>query len=328
LPTDKIKKTGKVIKRTASGLCIILFITAFANFIFCILEKDSLNNAYGEFIKISSGEICVSVQGTGSKIIVLLTGANSPSPVLEMAPLAEKLKDNFTVVTIEYFGYGLSDIVKTDRTIENICEEIHDVLQQLGYAKFILMAHSISGVYGLYYANIYPEEVQAFVGIDSSVPKQDDYFKPAQAINIMAAHIARFLRFTGILRVVSKISPRIIITGANDFERSEKDAVLLRKLYLNYWFNASQMNELKSQPENFEKARNMKFPDALPVLFFLSDETSAMLPEWYNLHSEILGDKVQSMIVSLKGSHYLHYQYSKEIVGTFDEWANSLENVF
>jgi pimeloyl-ACP methyl ester carboxylesterase len=321
----KFKKVGKVAAGIALCLCIILLITTVSNFILNVIETGSLDNPYGKFIKINGEKICVNIQGTGSKVVVLLTGAGSPSPVLEMAPLAEKLDDNFTVVTIEYFGYGLSDITKKERTIENINEEIHNVLQQLGYTKFILMAHSISGIYGLYYTNAYPGEVQAFVGIDSSVPKQDDYFKSAQSINIIAAHIARFSRFTGILRIVSKLFPQVIIANTNDFEFSAENAALLRKLYLHYWFNASQMNELKLQPINFEKTCNMKFPETIPVLFFLSNETSTVLPEWYNLHSEILGNKSQSRIVALNGSHYLHYQYSKEIVITFDEWVKSLD---
>lgn len=34
----------------------------------------------------------------------------------------------------------------------------------------MLMGHSISGLYGLDYVNKYPDEVSAFVGLDSSVP--------------------------------------------------------------------------------------------------------------------------------------------------------------
>ncbi|MNJ75495.1 hypothetical protein D3C77_726010 [compost metagenome] len=34
------------------------------------------------------------------------------------------------------------------------------------------MGHSISGIYGLNYVNKYENEVSAFVGIDSSAPKQ------------------------------------------------------------------------------------------------------------------------------------------------------------
>jgi pimeloyl-ACP methyl ester carboxylesterase len=324
----KFKRFCKITAGIALCLCIILLITTVSNFALNVIEKDSLNNSYGKFIKIDGEKICVNIQGTGSKVVVVLTGANSPSPVLEMAPLADKLKDNFTVVTIEYFGYGLSDIVKSDRTIENICKEIHAVLQQLGYVRYTLMAHSISGVYGLYYANIYPDEIQSFVGIDSSIPKQDDYLKSAQSMNIMAAHIARFSRFSGILRIVSKFFPQIIIANTNGFERSKEKTILLRKMYLNYWFNATQMNELKLQPVNFEKARDMKFPNAVPVLFFLSNETGAFLPQWHNLHNELINNKNQSKIVFLNGSHYLHYQYSREITDIFNEWINSLGNIF
>lgn len=318
----KFRRFGKIAGNIALCLCGILLIATFANLVFCAIEKDGLKNGYGRFINVNNGKICVDVQGAGEKVIVLLAGTGSPSPVLEMAPLAEKLKNNFTVTTIEYFGYGLSDITKTERTVENICKEIHTVLQQLQYTKYILMAHSVSGIYGLYYTNIYPDEVQAFVGIDPSVPKQDDYLKSAQSINIIAAHIARFSRFTGILRIASKFFPQIIIAGTNDFERSENDVALLRKLYLNYWFNASQMNELKLWPKNSKTTRDMEFPETVPVLFFLSNETSAMLPEWYNLHDEIIGNENKSKIISLNGSHYLHYQHSKEIVIAFNEWIS------
>jgi pimeloyl-ACP methyl ester carboxylesterase len=328
LLNGKAEKFGKIIRGLALCLAAMLFITTFVNLVLCAVEKSSLKGGYGRLMDVNNGKICVDVQGTGSKIVVLLSGAGSPSPVLEMASLTEKLRGNFTVVAIEYFGYGLSDIVKDDRTVENICKEIHAVLQQLKYTRYILMAHSISGIYGLYYANIYPDEVQAFVGIDSSVPKQNDYLKSAQSINIVAAHIVRFSRFTGILRIVSKLSPQIIIADVNDFERPKKDIIFLRKLYLNYWFNALQMNELKLQPQNSEKARDMKFPETTPVLFFLLNETVRILPEWPNLHDEIIGDKSRSRIIVLDGSHYLHYQYSKEITITFDDWINSLGNVF
>jgi pimeloyl-ACP methyl ester carboxylesterase len=249
LAKGKVGKFGKVALSIALGLCAVLLITTIANFVLCAIEKDGLEDCYGGLIQVTNGRICVDVHGTGSKVVVLLTGANSPSPALEMAPLADKLKDNFTVIIIEYFGYGLSDIVKSGRTIENICKEIYAVLQRLEYARYTLMAHSISGVYGLYYANIYSDEIQSFVGIDSSVPKQDDYLKSAQSMNIMAAHIARFLRFSGILRIASKFFPQIIIANTNDFERSKEKPILLRRMYLNYWFNAAQMNK-KSPPQS------------------------------------------------------------------------------
>ncbi len=47
------------------------------------------------------------------------------SPVLDFKPLAAELKDDYTVVTVEYLRYGLSGLTDTPRTIENITSEIH-----------------------------------------------------------------------------------------------------------------------------------------------------------------------------------------------------------
>ena len=73
-------------------------------------------------------------------------------------------------MVIEPFGYGLSALTEKERSTENIVSEIHEALQRLQIERYILMGHSISGLYGLDYVNKYPNEVSAFVGLDSSVP--------------------------------------------------------------------------------------------------------------------------------------------------------------
>lgn len=68
---------------------------------------------------------------------------------------------------MEPFGYGLSDQVDTERSIENIIEELYTCLEEIGVHQYYLMAHSISGLYSLYYANTYPEKIHGFIGIRS-----------------------------------------------------------------------------------------------------------------------------------------------------------------
>ncbi|WP_066496148.1 alpha/beta fold hydrolase [Abyssisolibacter fermentans] len=304
---------------------IILFIfglftiSTIINCICCKLEIKKLNNCYGKFVQINEEKMCVDISGSGNKVVVLLTGWCSPSPVLEMAPLREWLKDEYMVITIEYYGYGLSDITKKERTIENITEEIHCVLQSLGYSRYTFMAHSISGVYGLYYANQYPEEVEAFVGIDTSVPKQNEYMN-TQKLNLKSAYISIFEKNIGILRIASKISSRLIVDDVKGFIRSKEDTKLLIMLYLNKWFNKTVINEQQNSIENFKKCKYLKFPKEIPVLFFLSSKECEKLKQWYILHEEIITDKKRSKIVILEGSHFLHYYYSLEIINIFKKW--------
>ena len=84
----------------------------------------------------------------------------------------EKLSPFYKVAVIEPFGYGVSDVTEKERCLGNIVEEMHEALQQLGIDRYILMGHSIAGIYGLEYVNRYEHKVRAFVGIDSSYPKQ------------------------------------------------------------------------------------------------------------------------------------------------------------
>lgn len=268
--------------------------------------------SYGQLLVINNEKLCVNIEGTGDKVIILLPGAVTASPVLEMKPLAKFLSDKFTVVTLEYFGYGLSENTKRARTIELITEEIHCVLQTLGFLKYTIMAHSISGIYGLYYTNKYPDEVEAFIGIDSSVPRQNELFN-VMKINIFAVRWQRLLTRLGIRRRLSGLKPDALIANVKGYDRSIEEAEFIRKLSLKNIFNSNILDELKNGTSNFEKAANMKFPEYIPVLFFLSTDTMKVFKEWRKLHEEIIEGNSQCEILEFEGTHSLYNQFAKEI---------------
>ena len=85
----------------------------------------------------------------------------------------EKIIDNlreYRTIVIEYFGYNESDDTKRRRSVEEICYEIHTALHLLRIKKYILMPHSISGLYAMHYINKYPKEVDGLIGIDITLP--------------------------------------------------------------------------------------------------------------------------------------------------------------
>ena len=89
------------------------------------------------------------------------------------------------MITVEPFGYGLSDQVDTERSIENIIEELYTCLEEIG-------VH-------LYYANTYPEKIHGFIGIDSSVPKQNENepFNTTK-LNFLMAYLSKAKNALGI----------------------------------------------------------------------------------------------------------------------------------
>lgn len=102
----------------------------------------------------------------------MLSGWGTDSPIDDFFPLYSKLSENYQVVVLEYFGYSGSDITTDERTNEAMVQEIRTALHKLNInPPYILMPHSMSGLYSLYYANNYPSEVSGIIGIDMSLPQ-------------------------------------------------------------------------------------------------------------------------------------------------------------
>lgn len=88
----------------------------------------------------------------------------------DFSDLINALKEEFQIIVIEYYGYGASEDTHRPRTSENICYEIYNALKKLDVKSYILIPHSISGLYALSYVNSYPDEVEAIIGIDMTLP--------------------------------------------------------------------------------------------------------------------------------------------------------------
>lgn len=310
-----MKKTKKYIFKVLGGLLIALIALAVtgivSNKLIIRIDTDKTAGLYGQTVEVHGDNMCVDVQGNGEQVIVLLPGWGTYSSVLDFKPLTDQLKDNYTVVTIEYFGYGLSDWTDKPRTIENITSEVHTALEKLGYNQYILMAHSMSGVYGIYYAHEYPHEVKAFVGIEASFPEQTDEEENLTLVKGMTN--------LGLYRLLTIGEEEALIqNGAADYYTKE-ELTNNRKIALKNIFNKNICDEYKLHCENFEKAGNLLFAETIPVLYFLSNESVAEDTSWETGHLKYMTNP-NSKLVKLDGGHYLYGQQAKEIAQCFREW--------
>ena len=178
-------------------------------------------------MEVMGKNMIADVKGEENAItIIVLPGWGSPSPVLEFLPLVDRLSERFRIITIEPFGYGLSDESGTERKLDTIVEELHECTKQLGCDQYYLMAHSLSGLYSLYWANMYPQEVQGFIGIDSSVPKQSDeepFPISMVALNKLSAYLQKAKNVTGITRLQSISHPEKAIYADLSYEYTEEE---------------------------------------------------------------------------------------------------------
>lgn len=257
---------------------------------------------YGQRVAVDGKEMNVLIEGDGEQTIVLLPGFGTGSPVLDFSPLITELSANYRVVAVEPFGYGLSDQTDVPRTTANIVSEIHEAVQGLGIDEYVLMGHSIAGIYALDYVEQYRDEVTAFVGIDSSLPGQPgmDADLPVDALRVAKA--------LGITRAVTALAGDQYAGGPYDEATREQ----LGMISLRNTSSATYSDEMSRIAENFSDAKGAVFPTDLPVLLFVQADNPTVAG-WLPLHEEQAASVDRGEVVTLDADHYLHHTKSPEI---------------
>ncbi len=319
-----LRKIRKVLKWLLILLAAVIVLGIIINAICRLAAKPKLQDAYGQEVSVNGKSMRVDMKGESNQpVIILLSGLSCASPVLELEPLADALSQNYCVVTVEPFGYGLSDGADQDRTIENIVNELHTCVETLGYEEYYLMAHSIGGLYSLYWANQYPDEVKGFIGIDPSVPGMNDE-QPLPismtAINKLSGYLSKAMSGVGLTRLLSAGDPRSAIYADSTYPYTEKELEVYRILSVDNAYNKTVMNEMKFLDANVETARGMRFPDQVAVLEFVSGSNCELMSSWEQLHYDILPENGRGEVIRLEGSHYLHFEFLDQIVEHVFNW--------
>jgi len=282
------------------------------NFAFSMYERNTYK-APGTLVEVDGRKMHVYQRGEGPHTIILLSGLGTAAPVLDFEPLIERLSKHNKVVVVESFGYGYSDITNKARSVENIASEIRSALQVAGIkGPYILMPHSVSGIYATYYANAYPEEVEAIIGIDSTLPRMCDYFE--EAAPTMPA-MMKYFAPSGLARLLLLLDEGSYLPVNDDKVYAEVNLRQTRAIFAWKAFNKNIVAETNEMGKNLEKTLNMGFDKKLPVLMFVKEnkkvredgKTSRSFYETY------LAGLENGKYIPLEGNHYLHWTNSERI---------------
>ncbi len=277
-------------------------------------EKEYIK-PYGHKVYTSFGGMNVEIVGNKGPVIVLLSGLGTVTPILDFRPLAKELSTFAKVITIEYYGYGYSDMALRPRSISNITQEIHEVLMRLNVDKYYLMPHSVSAVYSLYYALQHSNEVLGILSIDGSVPEQIDYIKDIKKSKIMAV-----LKTTGLQRVVDLLFKNVITPDAKEYKEDIKQ---IKAQTFAHHTNFTIQDEENRIYSNFNACRGLSYPKEMPVLMFISTQTSNFTKGWWQkLHERQIASLDNARIMLVEGNHHLHRTNSKLLAKEVSNFLN------
>jgi pimeloyl-ACP methyl ester carboxylesterase len=314
----RVRRLPRILTIVGLAIVAVVAISTVSNVVLTAFERGDLPR-YGEKVSIETGEINVSVTGStrdGARTVVLLSGYGTASPVLDFTPLVDELDDDYKVVVVERFGYGYSDNLDVPpRTVENVSTELHEVLAELDVTdSYVLLAHSIAGIYALDYVNRYPGEVSTLVTLDGTVP--EDF--------AVSPHIGggweRALAVTGWVRWMTALNPAITAPTAPTGVYSEHDIERIRLLTIWNYANPAMIDENNRSAENFAAVQSLSYPPDLPVLAFLSQQLTDANSEWLPAHEQQLESVDRSELRVLDGGHYLHWTHSMQIADSLDRF--------
>lgn len=131
---------------------------------------------------LGSGKLEYVISGQGRPVIVLLSGYGVDIDV-SWNKVWLKAKAISTVFAYNRFGYGGSDRVKEVQSGSVVIATLRDLLKMKNLEPpYVLVGHSLGGLYANLFARQYPQEVSGMVLIDATYPDQQSTMSGEQSL--------------------------------------------------------------------------------------------------------------------------------------------------
>lgn len=293
----------------AMMIILVLFvIISFVRHKICSSKEKDLRTPLGALVEVNGHNMSVYIEGKGDKTLVFLSGGGTCSPILDFKSLYSLLTDEYKIVVVEKFGYGFSDVVDEKRDIDTILSETRMALEKAEVqGPYILCPHSMSGLEALYWAQKYPKEVEAIIGLDMAVPGYYDEMN----ISIPVMKAGQYGAALGITRWI----PSLAESDAMKFGTlSDKEKEIYRAVFYQRTATVTMINEMKTVKDNANVVKENGVPQ-VPMLLFLSNGsggTGFTEERWRSIPKEYISASENARFIELDCPHYVHdYKYEE-----------------
>ncbi len=283
------------------GVVILLFLAIFINHQIRLKKEAKLLTPIGQLVEVDGHKMNIYIEGEGEQTIVFLSGGGTCSPVLDFKSLYSLLSDDYKVVVVEKFGYGFSDVVDKERDVASVLADTRAALAAAGVeGPYILCPHSMSGIEALYWAQQYPEEVSAIVGLDMAVPRAYEDYK----MNVPMLKLSQLAARMGVIRLLPGVAESEAMKYGTLIEEEKE---IYKAVFFSRTATTTMMNEVGSIKESAKVVDDAGVPQ-VPMLLFVSNGSGTGWEEeaWRNYQKDYIQEVSDGRLVELNCSHYVH----------------------
>lgn len=268
-------------------------------------SERAANPAPGVMVDVGGRRMHVHTVGQGEASIVLLPGLGVPAPVLDFEPLTQELSQWARVTVVEPFGYGWSEGSDSPMLPGDVARDVHTALHGAGVpGPYVLMGHSLAGLYSQKFIETFPGEVSGFVGLDptnpvTASPPEDDF------ISGVLTTLAR-LGGVRVAQAIRGVDSSLLEQGYSR-ENVDKQAMLTS------WnaMSPEMVRQRKSTREALEQTKELRFTQDLPVLVFASRDREKR--EGGEALRAYAGEGQCHRAEALDAGHYVHHEQHTRI---------------
>ena len=178
----------------------------------------------------------------------------------------------------------------------------------------ILCPHSMSGLETILWAQEYPDEVEAVVGLDMVLPRTYDDFDFDSIYRF--EKLAALARDLGLIRFYYS-------DGSLPSELSKEEKKLYRAIACKIAVNVDIINEGQAITDAVREIDSKPKPD-VPMIMFVSDGTEVKGTDWIEKHYEYASDLTNAKVIELGCGHYVHNFKQDQISLEMKEFINAL----
>jgi pimeloyl-ACP methyl ester carboxylesterase len=228
-------------------LLVALVIGAIYQVVATEIDQRAAFPAPGEIVDVGEHRLHMNCLGQGSPTVVLDAGWGYTS-VEWSGWVQPEVAKHTRVCAYDRAGMGWSEPGPGAPDATQTTAELHALLQEADEeGPFVLVGHSLAGLYSRIYAERYPEEVAGVVLVDSTHPDQFEGSESAVMMNRAAGVLGPLVARTGI--------PRVFNLYPSNPELPSLQREQSRSLYYRTPHQVAVFEEMGTIPESMEKAR-------------------------------------------------------------------------
>jgi pimeloyl-ACP methyl ester carboxylesterase len=300
-------RLGQVLFWTASLLVVLLI----AGIIYqtAATEADRKNfPPPGNLIDVGGFKMHIYCEGTGSPTVILetLSGGTSSYWGWVQPEVAKETR----VCVYDRAGRGWSETDPEPQSLVRTVRNLHTLLENANIVgPYVLVGHSIGGIYVRQFAAEYPEEVAGMALVDASNPHQFDRYpemlKENESYMQFAKHLPAFARL-GVGHLYFALGGEIDFAEMKEPQKSEIKAAWSSPDYFE-----SQYAEVVAGEGIYRDAQRLGDLGDLPLVV-LTQGNDATSSSWIELQNELAELSTDSLHITVEGATHASLAFHPE----------------